>query len=1618
MSELTKVSIVLACPSDWWLWIKHIKDLATARSIWTYIDPDGTTPEPSAPEKPKYQDLGADSIRQIVDSQQSDLWKELKREYSFEFAEYERVSNHLIAIRTFISTTIPAHYWLGFDSDASLRDIIRSLRTSFKPDMQTRIKSLDKKFNSLTMPNRGKAIDKWFAEWKEFVVEALNVPEYNVSKFNTVVRFHEAVYQLMPMYTTIRQEAFKDIEPERINLLDEIYRFEQRYALERIDTPKYSVFGTFQGRAEGNGLNNSKSQSNQRTDKRNDCLCGDQHRFRKCPYVNPAVRPHGWAPLPAIQARFDGPKHAAVQKALDGARREIANARQPQLQQSQQPQPQRSPPPAQVDHFNLHCSLALPTKKEIYELHDSWIADTGSDTHVANDLSRFIELEDAPDDHRLRFGNALTPIVGYGKVSVKGTRPDGNVTLTLSDVAYVPGLHTNIVSMKKAEKAGIFFSARFGCLEDINGCMVCELHSVCSQYVIEYNPLHVSDSYDAGDIDGEIISPATSFAPPPNTFSTEKSVKKSELPPHSTAEAELWHARMAHASTAAIDHLTIATEGVSLPPCRHTNVSSRCETCRLAKAQRQISRRLVPPAQHPWEKVYFDFLNIKPTAYNGDRFCLHFVCSATNWHIAIPMPNKDQIRVVRVFRNLINWAKTQLNATIKLFFSDNDVSLGLDFRLLAEDFGVEIQDSARYADSQHGKPERAGGLLTTRMRSMLITARLPEALWPDAIVTAVYLLNRTPTWTTATDGSHVWTTPHERMLGKKPNIANLRVFGCRAYIRDPKVPQGRKGASRGWIGYLVGYSASNIWRIWNPRRREVVEERDVTFNESLFYDPDLPLPEDIPVNLPPPAVETLQLPPAIREADAQPVPDPLEDRFSDDEDSPTQGKTRFSITKEQTITPENQPSSTEHNQPDLDRTLTPELTPLPDSPKIPGAFDSSLPSTPPQTQNSPTLDPFFIPSPEEVAPWVEELSDTHNFPDERPDSATRQLSAELESSSDSPVAAGGGESQPTRSVTPPHRQQRYQNTASRANEISSDIDPNLVMTGRRKRKRVYHDAFPLCHGFSIAWSKASTLSNLAAAVSTSPSSATVPSEVRIHRNDLPDPPSGYRGVLKHPLKYLFLSAMDIEERSLVDKNTWTITDRPDNAHVIPTIWVFTYKFDDEGFLKRAKARLCVQGNKQIMTHAETRAATLAARCFRTLMSLVAAFGLEMQQFDAINAFVNSLLDEIVYVEIPPGRSNPDGKVLRLLRALYGLRRSPRLWQLELTRTLREIGLEPVNEEPCLFTGKGVILMVYVDDIILAYHPDHHHDARSVADLLKERYELRYEGEGDVFLGIKIIRDRANQVVHLSNTDYIRKIVSRFHLEDRFAPTPAIKTYSPYQGTATLAEVRHYQQKIGSINYAAIATRPDVAKIASHLATFMTNPGPDHFEAANRVIAYLNYTQKVGIRYSASAPLPKQYAQCFMTASDAAFADLPGRQSSEGYLATLYNGPIDWRASKQKTVTTSSTEAEFLAISEAGKTLQWWKRLFAALNFSPEHDLSIKCDNMQTVRILCKDDVAIQTKLRHVDIRQHWLRQETQMNRILIDWIPTSQMPADGLTKVLTGQRFHNFIRLLGLTEFA
>jgi len=100
------------------------------------------------------------------------------------------------------------------------------------------------------------------------------------------------------------------------------------------------------------------------------------------------------------------------------------------------------------------------------------------------------------------------------------------------------------------------------------------------------------------------------------------------------------------------------------------------------------------------------------------------------------------------------------------------------------------------------------------------------------------------------------------------------------------------------------------------------------------------------------------------------------------------------------------------------------------------------------------------------------------------------------------------------------------------------------------------------------------------------------------------------------------------------------------------------------------------------------------------------------------------------------------------------------------------------------------------------------------------------------------------------------------------------------------------------------------------------------------------------------------------------------------------------------VTCLTTKAELLSLSTAAVEIIWWQRFFKAIGLNLERDFTLLCDNMQTIRLLRQDTPKLDTKLRHIDVYQHWLRQEVQDKKIDVQWVPIDKMPADGLTKIL------------------
>ena len=233
----------------------------------------------------------------------------------------------------------------------------------------------------------------------------------------------------------------------------------------------------------------------------------------------------------------------------------------------------------------------------------------------------------------------------------------------------------------------------------------------------------------------------------------------------------------------------------------------------------------------------------------------------------------------------------------------------------------------------------------------------------------------------------------------------------------------------------------------------------------------------------------------------------------------------------------------------------------------------------------------------------------------------------------------------------------------------------------------------------------------------------------------------------------FRAAAHREMRALITKHTWDEVILPLEAKAIPTKWVFTYKEDADGYITKFKARLCVRGDLQLGVHKrDIYAITATFRTFRLLMALVAAFDLEVIHLDAVNAFVNTNIDEEVHITMPEGyKEGRKDMVLKLRKALYGLRKSPKLWFIEISATLRRLGLIPVPDELCLFVHptKPILIFFYVNDILFMATKPHLTDLEELATNLANTYEIRRMKEFNQFLNIRIIRDRLNRRLYLS-----------------------------------------------------------------------------------------------------------------------------------------------------------------------------------------------------------------------------------------------------------------------------
>jgi hypothetical protein len=532
-------------------------------------------------------------------------------------------------------------------------------------------------------------------------------------------------------------------------------------------------------------------------------------------------------------------------------------------------------------------------------------------------------------------------------------------------------------------------------------------------------------------------------------------------------------------------------------------------------------------------------------------------------------------------------------------------------------------------------------------------------------------------------------------------------------------------------------------------------------------------------------------------------------------------------------------------------------------------------------------------------------------------------------------------------------------------------------------------------------------------------------------NELPPEPNGLKQARLHKYSTEWLGAEGAEYLAHEENSTWIIVVViPVGHRALPTKWVYKYKLNDAGKLVRFKARLVVCGNRQDNDFwRETYAAVARATTLKILLAMVAALDLECDQADVVTAFLNGKLDndEVIYIKLP------DGRYARLSKALYGLRRSPRLWYEELARYLASIGFHPIEADPCAFINKDTysIILAYVDDLVFITRTKD--EMAALKQLVFDKYKCRDLGPISHYLGIRIRRDRRARAIELSMESYIDKLVKDY---DRGQVT----RHNPIDVKALKLQLRRaedvcddrslqrYQSLIGRLLYPASQLRVDISFAVGYLARAMANPTNEHYVYALQIVDYLYTYKSLVMRYEAPADASdlavKFYSKTsaphadsnlgLYAYSDASFADAEDRKSTSGYLFKFAGGTICHKSSKQRLVTTSTTEAEYVGLTFCAKEAAWLVRLLHQLNYVGDDTapLQLYGDNQPSIDLVTSEGHHERTK--HVDIYYHYIKDAVKDGKIKLTHVPTAEMAADGLTKPLDKTKHAAWVAQVGM----
>ena len=545
--------------------------------------------------------------------------------------------------------------------------------------------------------------------------------------------------------------------------------------------------------------------------------------------------------------------------------------------------------------------------------------------------------------------------------------------------------------------------------------------------------------------------------------------------------------------------------------------------------------------------------------------------------------------------------------------------------------------------------------------------------------------------------------------------------------------------------------------------------------------------------------------------------------------------------------------------------------------------------------------------------------------------------------------------------------------------------------------------------------------------------------VVVHDRNLPEgykTPRTLRQAIQSPLfkKWLFsyCEEWDAHRTKTIKGISWSAL--PPDVKLVSLNMLYDEKFSKENLLEKLKTRLVAGGNTQTygVDYLETHAPTSQLTTLRWVLIIALHLGLDVWHLDVKKAFINTLLEEDVYVKVPKEiLDHPDlieqlrdenGEVTaygKLVYSLYGLKQAGRNWYLASDKFLLSVDprFRKSDYEPCLYyivdrdeTGTitfVVLILVYVDDYIVACKDEAW--VKEFHRKFNELYDVNLLGKLDQALGIAV--EWGKDCVELSQPKMIQNLVTEYGLADAHLELVPMKDDSSIKPSLHPVPELPFRNLIGALMWIARCTRPDVLFAVTKLARCSAAYDNSHFRAAKRILLYLKGTMHKTMKYTRSAVSKlSDFQVVFDGYADADYAsDVQTRRSTTGWIVNMFGQTVSFGSKLQKSVALSTAEAELMAQTELAKDMVFLTNLTKQL-FPLACPVTCYCDNHGAVHMI--NGITTTNRSKHIEIREFYMREKVQDGLLSVIPVPTVDNVSDVLTKALAQPKHGKFADIM------